>query len=188
MQTKDSFLPTRAIGLAYANIDPAQKALEVELLSLEQTKPRQPLEVAVKVGNVTPGETAYVTLAAVDAGILNLTGFEPPAPKEHYFGKRKLGVELRDVYGRLIDASKGNLGRIRSGGDAGSAAGLEGHLPPTNWSHFFKALSQSAPTDLRPSRSISPSSTAHCASWPSHGRGQASAPPIKTLSSETLWS
>ncbi|WP_282057864.1 alpha-2-macroglobulin family protein [Lentibacter algarum] len=138
MQTKDSFLPTRAIGLAYANIDPAQKALEVELLSLEQTKPRQPLEVAVKVGNVTPGETAYVTLAAVDAGILNLTGFEPPAPKEHYFGKRKLGVELRDVYGRLIDASKGNLGRIRSGGDAGSAAGLEGPPPTDELVTFFQ--------------------------------------------------
>lgn len=148
MQTEDSFLPTRAIGLAYASIDPAEKALEVELLSLEQTKPRQPLEVAIKVGNITSGETAYVTLAAVDAGILNLTGFEPPAPKEYYFGKRKLGVDLRDVYGRLIDASKGNLGRIRSGGDAGSTAGLEGPPPTDELVTFFQGPVEVGPDGL----------------------------------------
>ena len=138
MGMADSFLPTRSIGLAYASVDPADKALDVELLSLDLTKPRQPLQVAIKANNVAAGETAFVTLAAVDAGILNLTGFEPPAPKEHYFGKRKLGVELRDIYGRLIDASKGNLGRIRSGGDAGGAAGLEGPPPTDELVTFFQ--------------------------------------------------
>ncbi|MCV2893540.1 alpha-2-macroglobulin family protein [Lentibacter sp. XHP0401] len=138
MNTGESFLPTRAIGLAYASVDPADKALSVELLSLEQTKPRQPLNVSIKAGNIKAGETAYMTLAAVDAGILNLTGFEPPAPKEHYFGKRKLGVELRDIYGRLIDASKGNLGRLRSGGDAGASAGLEGPPPTDELVTFFQ--------------------------------------------------
>ena len=52
-------------------------------------------------------------------GILNLTGFEPPDPDGHYFGQRRLGVEMRDVYGRLIDGLQGTPGRLRSGGDAG---------------------------------------------------------------------
>lgn len=138
MDTAGSFLPTRSIGVAYANVDPADKALDVELLSVDVTKPRQPLQVAIKANNVAAGETAFVTLAAVDAGILNLTGFEPPAPKEHYLGKRKLGVELRDIYGRLIDASKGNLGRIRSGGDAGAPAGLDGPPPTDDLVTFFQ--------------------------------------------------
>ena len=76
-----------------------------------RSTPRGPLPVAVKVDGVKPGETAYVTLAAVDLGILNLTGFNTPDPSDHYFGQRKLGVGLRDVYGRLIDGMPGRWAR-----------------------------------------------------------------------------
>jgi alpha-2-macroglobulin len=46
-----------------------------------EAAPRGPLDVAVKVEGVAAGETAYVTIAAVDVGILNLTGFEAPTRK-----------------------------------------------------------------------------------------------------------
>ncbi|MDP5347770.1 MAG: hypothetical protein NWQ32_05200, partial [Paracoccaceae bacterium] len=72
------------------------------------------------VQGVAPGETAHVTLAAVDLGILNLTGFQSPDPSAHYFGQRRLGMELRDLYGRLIDGMNGAMGQVRSGGDAGA--------------------------------------------------------------------
>ncbi|MBU2981349.1 alpha-2-macroglobulin family protein [Lentibacter algarum] len=136
--TGESFLPTRAIGLAYAKVDPADKALAVEIQALEETQPRQPLNVRVKVAGVASGEQAYLTLAAVDAGILNLTGFEAPDPGKHYFGKRKLGVDLRDVYGRLIDASKGELGRLRSGGGASNELSAESVPPPEDLVTFFE--------------------------------------------------
>ena len=79
---------------------------------------------------VAPGETAWVTLAAVDLGILNLTAFAPPDPSAHYFGQRKLGVGIRDIYGRLIDGLNGAEGTVRSGGDAGAQARLQAP-PPT---------------------------------------------------------
>jgi len=82
--------------------------------------PRRKLDVPVTVTGVTSG-TAYVTLAAVDEGILQLTKFVSPAPTEFYFGKRRLAVDIRDDYGRLIDA-KGAVGAIRSGGDIGGRA------------------------------------------------------------------
>ena len=44
-----------------------------------------------------------MTIAAVDAGILNLTRFEAPAPERWFYGQRRLGLEIRDFYGRLID-------------------------------------------------------------------------------------
>ncbi len=64
-----------------------------------------------------PARRPIVTLAAVDEAVLKLTDFDSPAPEKYYFGKRQLGVELRDLYGRLIDPRAGGVGVLRSGGD-----------------------------------------------------------------------
>ena len=122
--------PARALGLAYAKIDPGTRALKTTIETAAETAPRGPLDIAVKVEGVAPGDTAYVTVAAVDVGILNLTGYLSPDPKDHYFGQRKLGVGIRDIYGRLIDGLNGAEGTVRSGGDAGANARLQAP-PPT---------------------------------------------------------
>jgi alpha-2-macroglobulin len=122
--------PARALGLTHAAIDPGARALSAVVEVAAEAAPRGPLDVAVKVDGVTAGETAYVTIAAVDVGILNLTGFEAPDPQGHYFGQRRLGVGIRDIYGRLIDGMNGAMGEVRSGGDAGAQARLQ-TPPPT---------------------------------------------------------
>ncbi len=120
--------PVRALGLSYAPVDPGDRKLTVAFETAPEADPRGPLPVALKVDGVAPGETAYATIAAVDVGILNLTGFTPPDPEGHYFGQRKLGIGIRDIYGRLIDSQNGALGTVRSGGDAG--AGMKMQSPP----------------------------------------------------------
>ncbi|MFO1202334.1 MAG: alpha-2-macroglobulin family protein [Tabrizicola sp.] len=122
--------PARALGLTHASIDPGARALSAKVEVLAEAAPRGPLEVAVKVDGVTAGETAYVTIAAVDVGILNLTGFKARDPSDYYFGQRRLGVGIRDIYGRLIDGLNGEMGEVRSGGDAGAQARLQAP-PPT---------------------------------------------------------
>jgi uncharacterized protein YfaS (alpha-2-macroglobulin family) len=122
--------PARALGLAHAAIDPGARKLSVAVETPAEAAPRGPLEVAVKVDGLAPGDTAYATIAAVDVGILNLTAFKSPDPSGHYFGQRKLGVGIRDVYGRLIDGLNGAEGQVRSGGDAGAQAKLQAP-PPT---------------------------------------------------------
>ncbi len=84
----------------------------------------------IKVDGLAEGDTAYATIAAVDVGILNLTRFKAPDPSDYYFGQRKLGVGIRDVYGRLIDGLNGAEGQVRSGGDAGAKPRLQAP-PPT---------------------------------------------------------
>ncbi|MEX0364715.1 MAG: alpha-2-macroglobulin, partial [Ruegeria sp.] len=120
--------PTRALGLEHAAIAPGRKALTVSIDAPEQVS-GQPgtTPVTVRVDGLN-GAAGYVTLAAVDVGILNLTGFDAPDPQGHYFGQRRLGVDLRDMYGRLIDGRSGALGTVRSGGDAGAA--LQRQSPP----------------------------------------------------------
>lgn len=110
--------PARALGLAWAGVDQGARELSVEVTTPDRVAPRGPFEAAVRVEGAAPGDAAYVTIAAVDLGILNLTGFEPPAPDDYYFGQRALGVEMRDIYGRLIDGLTGTRGRLRQGGDA----------------------------------------------------------------------
>ncbi len=122
--------PARALGLTHAAIDPGAKKLDVSVETAAEAAPRGPMEVAIKVAGVQPGETAYATIAAVDVGILNLTSFEAPDPDSYYFGQRRLGVGIRDVYGRLIDGLNGAEGQVRSGGDAGAQAKLDSP-PPT---------------------------------------------------------
>lgn len=119
--------PSRALGLSYAKVDPGAKRLTTTIEAGAEVDPRGPLPVAVKVDGIAPGEKAWVTLAAVDVGILNLTAFEAPDPEDHYFGQQKLGMAIRDIYGRLIDGQNGAQGAVRSGGDAG---GVKLKSPP----------------------------------------------------------
>ncbi|MFN4058445.1 MAG: alpha-2-macroglobulin family protein [Roseinatronobacter sp.] len=114
-------LPARALGLAHAAIDPGARALNAVLTAPLEADPRGPLTVTLDLPDFTDGP-AYATLAAVDLGILTLTGFQAPDPMGHYFGQRRLGVALRDIYGRLIDARAGVMGQVRSGGDGGASA------------------------------------------------------------------
>ena len=122
--------PSRALGLAYAGVDPGARALDVSFETAPEAAPRGPMQAKLRVKGLSAGDTAYATVAAVDLGILNLTGFSAPDPKDHYFGQRKLGMGLRDVYGRLIDGLNGAEGEVRSGGDAGAQARLQAP-PPT---------------------------------------------------------
>ncbi|MCE8007414.1 alpha-2-macroglobulin family protein [Aestuariivita sp.] len=120
--------PARALGLAYAKIAPGDRQLAVAIDVPEVTQPRQSLRAGLTATGAREGDEVWLTLAAVDLGILNLTGFEAPDPSAHYFGQRRLGVELRDIYGRLIDGMNGALGRVRSGGDRN--AGMRMQSPP----------------------------------------------------------
>ncbi len=108
--------PMRAIGLAYLARDTDSRVLAVRIDTPDTIAPRRRLEAKISVSGAE-SRPVFLTLAAVDEGILALTGYKTPAPDAHFFGKRKLALELRDDYGRLIDAYAGRLGEIRQGGD-----------------------------------------------------------------------
>ncbi len=112
-------MPGRALGLAWFSVDKAARTLPVALDLPERIRPRASLDIPVAISGLQAGEEAFVTVAAVDVGILNLTRHEPPKPAEHYFGQRQLSADVRDLYGLLIDGMQGARGAIRSGGDAG---------------------------------------------------------------------
>jgi uncharacterized protein YfaS (alpha-2-macroglobulin family) len=79
-------------------------------------RPQQPLEVSVKLPELK-GQQAYVTLAAVDVGVLNITRFETPDPFKFFFQQKRFGVDLYDLYGRVIETLAGRRAGLRFGGD-----------------------------------------------------------------------
>lgn len=123
--------PARAIGLSWAAVDPGDHQLSARFTNAPEVSPRATMTAELEVTGARSGEQVYATIAAVDVGILNLTGFKSPDPSGHYFGQRKLGMELRDVYGRLIDGLMGDPGQMRSGGDGPLADKLQSP-PPTD--------------------------------------------------------
>ncbi|ASY59986.1 alpha-2-macroglobulin family protein [Sinorhizobium sp. CCBAU 05631] len=133
---QESRMPMRAIGIKWLAVDPADRKLAVGLDAPERTQPRQPLDISLQVRGAGANEDAYVTVAAVDVGILNLTRYEAPDPDGWYFGQRRLGLEIRDLYGRLIDGSLGATGRLRTGGDGGQMP-LQGSPPTEKLVAFF---------------------------------------------------
>jgi alpha-2-macroglobulin len=110
-------LPRRAVGLAWLPRDPAPRLLEVALEHAERAQPQTTETVTLRIDGARPEEPVHVTLAAVDEAVLRITDYRAPDPVAHHLGQRRLGVELRDVYGQLIDPSGVERGRVRVGGD-----------------------------------------------------------------------
>ncbi|WP_421726615.1 alpha-2-macroglobulin family protein [Bauldia sp.] len=132
-------MPARALGLAWAKVAPGDRDLAVSLGVDDEIQPRGPMTIPVTVDNLPAGEPAFVTVAAVDVGILNLTDFQTPAPDDWYFGQRKLGTDIRDLYGLLIDRMQGVPGTIRSGGD-GAPTRLAAPPPTEKLVAFYSGI------------------------------------------------
>jgi len=118
-------VPRRAIGVAYVPVDIGARTLEVIAgEGLRNVRPRTTVNIPVQVRNAPGGERVRVAIAMVDEGILNITRYESPNPVDYFFGRRALGVDVRDDYGRLLNPNLGAPATARQGGDSLGGEGL----------------------------------------------------------------
>ncbi|OZI56965.1 alpha-2-macroglobulin family protein [Bordetella genomosp. 4] len=113
----DRVTPARAVGLAFLPIASDDRKLNVTVTAPAKVEPEKRTTVRVKVDGAK-GQTAHVTLSAVDVGILNINQYATPDPMDFFFGKHRYDAELRDMYGKLIEKMDGTQGRLKWGGDA----------------------------------------------------------------------
>jgi uncharacterized protein YfaS (alpha-2-macroglobulin family) len=104
--------PGRALGLTWIGVDPSARTMAVSIDVPDKTLPRGRLRVPVKAA---PG--AWLTMAVVDEGILRLTRFASPDPAAHFLAQRRLGLDIRDDWGRLIAPGDGEATLLKQGGD-----------------------------------------------------------------------
>src|SRR5579859_7488634 len=117
-------MPRRALGVVYVPLEPRGRRLTVAIGAPGKIDSHAPVTVPLRVEGLGLGQRAFVTVAAVDEGILALTRYESPDPAKWYFGKRALTVDYRDDYGRLLDPNLGAPASVNFGGDELGAQGL----------------------------------------------------------------
>ncbi|MFP8967050.1 MG2 domain-containing protein [Pokkaliibacter sp. CJK22405] len=133
--SQDEKLPRRMMGITPVALNREGRRLAVAIDVPEKIEPNTHLDVPVTVTlpQDTDTESAtpvHVTLAAVDEGILSISGFKTPDPFGWLFAQRRYSAEHRDSFDDLIEGGEGELAQLRYGGDADLNRG--GSEPPSD--------------------------------------------------------
>ncbi|HPM38284.1 MAG TPA: alpha-2-macroglobulin [candidate division Zixibacteria bacterium] len=123
----DRSAPARAFGIAPLFLQKSERDLNIALEAPEVMQPHRTMTVGVRVG--VPGPT-QLTLAVVDAGILQLTGFAAPDPLEFFYGQRAPSLRPYDIYSFLYPNIQAAESHLAPGGDRFFEAARRRHLNP----------------------------------------------------------
>ena len=140
--------PKRAVGILHLPLGDEDRRLGIALEGPAKMRPNQTLTMKVKA-NVKNGETPKkinVLLSAVDSGVLSITDYKTPDPWEAFFGRKRYGADLYDIYGQVIEG-EGKLATLRFGGDGDEGDELSrGGKKPVN--HVTIIAQQAQPVML----------------------------------------
>lgn len=120
LESAQAFVPDRAFGATSVKVQPAAFSHQVKLSAPTEVRPWAPLKVSLDVGAVD--EPTWATVAVVDQGILSLTGFQTPDPRDQVFARRALGVDSFETIGWTLLTEPGGASS-RTGGDASGGMG-----------------------------------------------------------------
>lgn len=140
-----SATPKRAVGLLHLPTGDENRRLDLTLESPAKMRPNQPLTVKIKASSkngVTPKQV-NVLVSAVDSGVLNITDYVTPDPWQAFFGQKRYGADIYDIYGQVIEG-QGRLAALRFGGDGDELK--RGGKPPVN--HVNIVAQQAQPVTL----------------------------------------
>lgn len=112
---KNNDRPMRMYGVQKVKISNRETILEPVIEMPKKVEPNQTFTVKVKEKN---GQPMDYTLAVVDRGLLNLTGFKTPSPLNYFSREVALLLKTWDIYDELIDYSNPAFAGVLSiGGD-----------------------------------------------------------------------
>lgn len=132
LESKKGFVPSRAFGVRSIRIEPLEFTREVKISAPSEVRSNSRLEVKLDLGELD--EPTYVTVAAVDEGILSLTRFQSPNPLDDIFAKRRLGVTTFETIGWNLLLPSGDTGSTSGGDGAGGPGRVQPVKPVALWS------------------------------------------------------
>ena len=140
-----SATPKRAVGLLHLPLGDENRRLNIALDAPQKMRPNQPLTVKIKASakdGALPKQV-NVLVSAVDSGVLNITDYTTPDPWNAFFGQKRYGADIYDIYGQVIEG-QGRLASLRFGGDGDELK--RGGKPPVN--HVTIVAQQAQPVTL----------------------------------------
>ncbi len=113
-----SVAPKRAFGFVNLPLRRADAAFDVSIEVPEKIAPERSVTAKIKLtGNADEiPQNTYVTLAAVDQGVLNITRYKTPDPVSAFYGPRRYEANYYDVYGQIIENAGFDYSQYRFGG------------------------------------------------------------------------
>ncbi len=127
-------LPKRALGILALPLYRNERQFKMTIDAPKIVRPEQTISVKLhkdqfkSVSNANTdknNKATWVTLAAVDTGVLSLSAYKTPDPFEWFYGQRAYQGNIRDSFAHLIKNKTGKLAVQRFGGDAELSRGGE---------------------------------------------------------------
>lgn len=101
MDAHKNYMTQRAIGMAWISFVKEEVVSSLEITHEKQIKSQSSLDVTLTYDKDM--KKPYATIAIVDESLLNLTDFKSPNPLSFFFSQQKLGYQVYDMYGKLIN-------------------------------------------------------------------------------------
>jgi len=120
-------LPIRMYGVMPITVDDPYTHLHPTISMKDEIRPESTATIKISEQN---GRKMSYTLAIVDDGLLDLTGFGTPQPWNTFYAKEALGIQTWDVYDDVLGAYSGSLDHLLSVG--GGGGGIVGNGPKAN--------------------------------------------------------
>ena len=111
----DNDRPLRLYGAVPVAVENNETKLDIKVETPKEIKPNE--KFTVKVKN-SAGEKMNYTVAVVDEGILDITGFATPKPWDYFYQKEAMQVCSYDNYSEVIGKIYGDVHQVlKTGGD-----------------------------------------------------------------------
>ncbi|MCU0457458.1 MAG: alpha-2-macroglobulin, partial [Bacteroidales bacterium] len=108
-------MPVRLYGVVPIMVEDPGTRLSPQLTVAAEIRSQKPFEISVSESN---RQSMTYTVAVVDEGLLDITGFKTPNPWNYFYAREALGVMTWDLYDYVLGAFGGTLDRIMAvGGD-----------------------------------------------------------------------
>ena len=108
-------MPIRLYGVVPVMVEDPLTRLSPKIEMADEIRSQKPFEIKV---SETGHKPMTYTLAVVDEGLLDITGFKTPDPWNYFYAREALGVQTWDLYDFVLGAFGGTLERAFAiGGD-----------------------------------------------------------------------
>src|SRR5664280_1920249 len=108
-------MPMRLYGVVPVMVEDPATRLSPKIEMADEIRSQKPFVIRVSESNRKP---MTYTIAVVDEGLLDITGFKTPDPWNYFYAREALGVQTWDLYDFVLGAFGGTLERVFAiGGD-----------------------------------------------------------------------
>ncbi|MEZ9922112.1 alpha-2-macroglobulin [Vibrio breoganii] len=107
----------RSLAVAPVKLYREHRKLAVDIDAPSKLEPFTTQNIKVMVSSKSDLDEAYVVLSVADKGIINMSRYEVPSIFDWFYGHKRLGADIIDLYSRQFESRPSSFIRHRYGGD-----------------------------------------------------------------------